>query len=95
MRNYTKETTYESHQLILDTAIEMGLEIEQFEGVLNDTYIIYNENLDLKLRGIKARKYIILYPQFLNAWSNTFHILLTDNIKELEKFNNPLTQNNK
>lgn len=92
MRNYTKETTYESHQLIIDAAIEMGLEIEQFEGVLNDTYIIYNENLDLKLRGIKARKYMVLYPQFLNSWSNSFHILLTDNIKELEKFNNSLTE---
>jgi len=94
MRNYTKETTYESHQLIIDAAIEMGLEIERFEGALNDTYIIYNENLDLKLRGIKARKYMVLYPQFLNSWSNSFHILLTDNIKELEKFNNTLTQDN-
>lgn len=95
MKNYTKETTFKSHQLILDAAIERGLEVEQFEGVLNDTYIIYNENLDLKLRGIKARKYMVLYPQFLNSWSNSFHILLTDNPKELEKFNNSLTESNK
>lgn len=91
MKNYTKEIEFKSQQLILDAAIEMGLEVEQFEGTLNDTYIIYNEDLDLKLRGIKARKYVVLYPQFLNSWGNTFHILLTDNIKELEKFNNPLT----
>ena len=93
MRNYTKEIAFESQQIILDAAIERGLEVEQFEGTLNDTYIIYNEDLDLKLRGIKARKYIVLYPQFLNSWSNSFHILLTDNIKELEKFNNLLTEN--
>ena len=95
MKNYTKEVTFKSYELILDTAIEMGLEVEQFEGTLNDTYIIYNENLDLKLRGIKARKYIVLYPKFLNSWSNSFHILLTDNLKELEKFNNPLTESDK
>lgn len=95
MRNYTKEITFKSQQLILDTAIERGLEVERIEGTLNDTYIIHNENLDLKLRGIKARKYIVLYPQFLNVWSDTFHILLTDNIKELEKFNNTLTESKK
>lgn len=86
MKDYNKEITYESYNEFCNVALEEGYEIKQITGALNDIYIIYNDDKKLSFKGVKPRKFIILYPQFKTAWTNTFHILMTDDESMLDKF---------
>lgn len=86
MKDYNKQVTYESLNSFVDYAVNNGYGVEIVEGVLNDTYVIYNEDRQLSIKGVKPRDYIILYPKFLSAWSNTFHILMTDDESKVQEF---------
>lgn len=86
MKDYNKQITYESLNDFVQYANEQGYIIDIVEGVLNDTYIIYNEGKELSIKGVKARDYIILYPKFASSWHNTFHILMTDDESKMQEF---------
>jgi len=86
MKDYNREITYNSLNNFVDYAVSKGYDLEVIEGVLNDTCIINNYDKELSIKGVKARDFIILYPKFQNAQSNSFHILMTDNENEVNKF---------
>ena len=86
MKDYNREITYSSLNNFVEYAVSKGYDLEVIEGVLNDTYIINNYDKELSIKGVKARDYIILYPKFQNTQSNSFHILMTDNENEVNKF---------
>lgn len=86
MKDYNKQITYESLNDFVQYANKQGYIIDIVEGVLNDTYVIYNEGKQLSIKGVKGRDYIILYPKFLNEWSNSFHILMTDDESKMQEF---------
>lgn len=85
MKDYKAQITYESLNNILDYATEREYDIEVEEGVLNDTYVIF-VNKGMTVGKAKPRKYIVLYPKFANEWSNTFHILMTDDETKAQSF---------
>ena len=86
MKDYNREITYSSLNNFVDYAVSKGYDLEVIEGVLNNTYIISNCDRELTIKGVKARDFIILYPKFQSSQSNSFHILMTDNEKEVNKF---------
>ena len=86
MKDYNREITYSSLNNFVEYAVSKGYDLEVIEGALNDTYIINNYDKELSIKGVKARDYIILYPKFQNTQSNSFHILMTDNENEVNKF---------
>jgi hypothetical protein len=86
MKDYNRPISYESLNNFVQYANDKGYTIEVIEGVLNDTYVIYNINKQLSIKGVKGRDYIVLYPQFLNEWSNNFHILMTDDEEKVDEF---------
>jgi len=86
MKDYNREITYSSLNNFVEYAVSKGYDLEVIEGVLNDTCIINNYDKELSIKGVKARDFIILYPKFQNAQSNSFHILMTDNENEVNKF---------
>lgn len=86
MKDYNKQITYESLNNFVDYAVNNGYEVEIIEGVLNNTYVIRNVDRQLSVKGVKPRDFIVLYPKFLNEWSNTFHILMTDDESKVEEF---------
>lgn len=86
MRDYNKEVTFTSLENFVNYAIESGYEVDCTEGVLNDTYVIYNHDKKLSIKGVKPREYIVLYPKFLNAWANSFHVLMTDDEKQAKNY---------
>ena len=86
MKDYNREITYSSLNNFVEYAVSKGYDLEVIEGALNDTYIINNYDKELSIKGVKARDFIILYPKFQNAQSNSFHILMTDNENEVNKF---------
>lgn len=86
MKDYNERITYESLDNILNTALEIGYDVDVVEGALNDTYVIHNVDKALSVKGMKPRRYIILYPQFATEWSNSFHVLMTDNEQMMKDF---------
>lgn len=86
MKDYSKEISYKSLNSFVDYAFNNGYDVETIEGVLNDTYIIYNVDKKLSIKGVKARDFIILYPQFLSPWKDSFHVLLTNDESKVENF---------
>ena len=86
MKDYNRQITCNSLNNFVDYTNDKGYDLEVIEGVLNDTYIINNYDKELSIKGVKARDYIILYPKFQNTQSNSFHILMTDNENEVNKF---------
>jgi len=86
MKDYNRQITCNSLNNFVDYTNDKGYDLEVIEGVLNDTYIINNYDKELSIKGVKARDYIILYPKFQNAQSNSFHILMTDNEKKVSEF---------
>jgi hypothetical protein len=88
MKDYERQINYKSLNNFVDYAREKGYEIQVGEGVLNDTYIITNQDKQLSIKGVKARDFIILYPKFETTQSNIFNILLTDDENILNNFLN-------
>ena len=86
MKDYNRQITYNSLNNFVDYAVSKGYDLEVIEGVLNDTCIINNYDKELSIKGVKARDFIILYPKFQTSQSNSFHILMTDNENEVNKF---------
>ena len=85
-----KDITHENVSLsevdtILNLAAESGIAIDTYEGVLNDTHIIYADK-NIKIGRAKPRDYIVCYYEFQNSTSNTLHILQTDNLASVESF---------
>lgn len=85
MKDYNKQITYESLNNFVNCAVENGYDVEVVEGVLNDTYVIRNVDRKFSVKGVKPRDFIVLYPKFLSAWSNTFHILMTDDESRVQE----------
>lgn len=71
--------------MILNFAAENGIAIDTYEGVLNDTHIIFADK-NIKIGRAKPREYIVCYYKFQNSNSNTLHILQTDNLASVESF---------
>ena len=86
MKDYNRQITYNSLNNFVDYAVSKGYDLEVIEGVLNDTYIINNYDKELSIKGVKARDFIILYPKFQNAQSDSFHILMTNDEKKVSEF---------
>lgn len=70
---------------ILNFASENDIAFDTYEGVLNDTHIVYADK-NIKIGRAKPRDYIVCYYKFQNANSNTLHILQTDNLASVESF---------
>lgn len=85
-----KDITHENVSLsevdtILNLAAESGIAIDTYEGVLNDTHVIYADK-NIRIGRAKPRDYIVCYYEFQNSNSNTLHILQTDNLASVESF---------
>ena len=85
-----KDLTYENVSLsdvdaILNFAAENNIGFDTYEGVLNDTHIVYADK-NIKIGRAKPRDYIVCYYKFQNSNSNTLHILMTDDLAKAESF---------
>ena len=85
MRDYKTMIDLETSDKFVAKALELGLQVEMIEGVLNDDYLIFNNNR-LSANGIKARKYIIITAQYRNSQSNDICLLMTDKEEKANQF---------
>lgn len=79
MKDHTIENvTLTDVDTILELAADLELTVETYEGVLNDLHIVYADK-KLKVGSANPRNYIVCYYTYASPWSNSLHILLTDN----------------
>lgn len=85
MRDYKTTSNLASINGLLDLAHSLNCPIECFEGSLLDNYIIYDAKR-IRICKAKPRKYIILVEKYVNSWSSTTEVILTDNEKTVEEY---------
>lgn len=73
---------------IITLSCELGLEIETFEGNLNDSYII-EDTQKLKIDGV-SRKNIVVLCLTENIWESSLQLIMTDDYEEIRKYRKEL-----
>lgn len=69
---------------LINVASENGIEIESFEGVLLDSYIIY-ANSKLKVGSWFPREYILAIA-YKNPWESVYKLVLTDKRETVARY---------
>ncbi len=70
---------------LIEMASGMQLDMECFEGVLVDEYVIYDTKR-ISMNDAKPREYIIVQSTYRNEWSPGLDIIMTDNLEQVERF---------
>lgn len=87
-----KNIVYSLNQNVIDHIIslssEFDLNIETFEGVLNDSFIIEGAE-NIKVKG-SSRQNIIILCSPENIWSSSLELIMTDDFEEVEKYRQEL-----
>lgn len=70
-------------ELLFSANSECGA-VDILQGSLVDNYFCDYFDMDVKVYGhrVKARKHLIATETYLNSWSSTLTVILTDNDKE-------------
>ena len=74
---------------LLETAFDLGMDVDCMEGVLVDNYVIYNSGPGdlITIRG-KVFKYIFVEEQYLNCWSSGYNLTCSNLEKKYDEFIN-------
>ena len=82
------EMTHEQVTNMLNLASEKGLDFECFEGVLLDSYILFNHKT-LYFKGLKQqtnKDFILIDVVPMNEWQSKYVVMFTNKEKEMEDF---------
>lgn len=83
--------TADESRKILEPASKNELDMNVFEGVTNDSYIIYNNKV-IQIDG-QAAEYIIMLNKPLNVWQSEHKLIMTDRADEFNKYYDELASN--
>ena len=78
MKTYTTEITQGTADNIISFLSNKGYDMDVLEGNLTDGFIAEIGNNNFSLGKIKFRKFIIVVEQYLNEWSSSLKMILTD-----------------
>jgi len=92
MKDYRTKISSQQANSITSYFIENDYDVVCAEGSLIDNYLIKVGENNLKLGKVKLRKYIIIIGKYLNEWSSTLEMILTDNEEMFESFHDKLTE---
>lgn len=91
MKDYRIEISSNSANNIVKYFEFHGFNVECKEGVLLDNYCIEVGENNLKIGKVKVRKYIIIIEKYINEWSSSLEMILTDSKEIYERFWNIIT----
>ena len=81
----------EQQQNILDYCCKKDILFTQYQGSLQDNYIVYTDQ-KFRLGKRKARKYLIMVEKYVNCWSSTIELIMTDKESTVEFYENSLIE---
>jgi len=71
---------------------EAGADFVEYEGVLNDNYIIYGVG-DVHIDEEEPTDYIILLAEFATSWSNDLYMIRTNDYKVVQYYEELFEEN--
>ena len=84
-RDYVVDVSLEFANHLVSFAQDMNCVIEEFEGCLLDSYVIFNTDR-IKIGRVKPRNYIIIRAIYLNEWTSKLEMIMTDNENKVDEF---------
>jgi hypothetical protein len=85
--NVKEPVTLKEVYQIINKASEAGADIEEFEGVLNDNYIIQDAEA-VQIDEREPTEYIVLLAEFETSWSNSLYLIRTNNYDVVKHYDN-------
>lgn len=82
----------EDVRTVLIAMNEAGAYVEEYEGVLNDNYIIYDVG-DVHLDDEEPTEYIIIVAEYATSWSNNLYLIRTNDYKVVEHYEKLFEEN--
>lgn len=64
---------------IITTADNNEIPYDTFEGVLNDSYILYGTE-NIQVAGMETSEYMILHNKYVNVWTSETQLIQTNDI---------------
>lgn len=91
MKDYRTEISSGTADNIVNYFVQNGFDVVCKEGALLDNYCInVGENV-LRIGKVKVRKYLIIVEKYMNEWSSSLEMILTDNIETYEQYYKKIT----
>ena len=85
--------TMENCNNIVNALQERNYDVECVPGGTLDNYFCEVGESNLKLSKWKLRKYLIVLERFVNEWTSTLELILTDNTETYYNLYNSYTEN--
>jgi hypothetical protein len=79
-----EEISYDDLELLIEVASIHDIECECFEGSLLDNYVFYGAKL-INIGGESAN-YLIVREKYVNEWSSSLVLTMTNSYKDVEEF---------
>lgn len=81
MKDVRMRITMETCDNIVNSLQERNYDVEYVPGGTLDNYFCEVGESNLKLSRWKLRKYLIVLERFVNTWTSTLELILTDNVE--------------
>lgn len=91
MKDYRTEISSGCANNVVNYFIENGFNVECREGALLDNYCIEVGENKLKIGKVKVRNYLIIVEKYLNEWSSSLEMILTDNKETYDRYYKEIT----
>lgn len=91
MKDYRTEISSGSADDIVNYFVQNGFDVVCKEGALLDNYCIEVGENKLKIGKVKVRNYLIIVEKFLNEWSSSLELILTDSKEIYERYYKEIT----
>ena len=93
MKDIKMKITLDACNNIVNALQERNYDVEYVPGGTLDNYFCEVGESNLKLSRWKLRKYLIVLERFVNEWTSTLELILTDNAETYYNLYNSYTDN--
>lgn len=84
-KDYVTTISMETADAFINLASKLDLSYETCEGSLLDNHVIRGAE-QIKYGRVKPRKFILIKEKYLNEWSSTLELTMTDNEEIINEF---------
>lgn len=84
-KDYVTTIEMRTADAFIELASKLDLDYETYTGCLLDNYVIRGAE-QIKFNRVKPRKYILIKEKYLNEWSSTLELTMTDNEEIINEF---------
>ena len=84
MKDVRMQVSMHQADMIINGLMSHGYDVEEIPGGLLDNYFCEIGNSTLKLGRYKMRKYMMIVECYVNEWTSTLELILTESTEKFE-----------